>query len=285
MQRGECPVSAAAVGGAGGAGGAGRRRGAVDKVASCRRVGSRGAARPMLPGPLAPLDTQAARALASVYAPHRRARAPRGRDMLHADIPTKPGLSPFDPLPAIGQTRPEKTKVIVFNLNNADSVRPATMESRPIKLRELKTLTPLKARVPPRRSHTVPAEERRPSQLLRENTYDVLEPVFASPARGPRRGSVAGDAGDEADPVSPRSRFQAAARRVARLSRPARLLCLRERDAPPPPPAPGGPPSPCRLQLLPDSPTEKLNKLSEIFQCLDVKNRHRDRMKKENSWF
>lgn len=151
----------------------------------------------------------------------------------------------------------------------------------------LKPLTPL-------RIHTYRKDsddDQKPQQLLRENTYDVIEPIFVNGVKVkkrdrsiPRRSQD--DKTEEKQPkVSPKTRFKNAARQVAKLSsmpETGKLLCLRERE--------------CfkltneeqdcfRLQELPRTPTQKLSKLSEIFQSLDTKSRHRDKMKKENSWF
>nr|AON96577.1 hypothetical protein [Bicyclus anynana] len=231
----------------------------------------------MLPGPLAPLDARKTRALTTIYAPRhpkpRKHRTANSR-MLQNDIPVKTTLkntlSPFHPLPAIGQTQ-EKTKLIIFDLKNED---------RAIKLQEvLKPLTPLSIH-----GLRKNAEEKKPLQLIRENTYDVIEPIFLTPEKVKKDTRRSNSENGNAK-MSPKSRFKNAAFQVAKLSsmpETGKLLCLRERetyticreanDS-------------CRLQKLPQSSAQSLNKLSEIFQSLDMKGRHRDRMKKENSWF
>lgn len=215
------------------------------------------------------------------------------------ELPVKPSLSPFHPLPAIGQTIADKpkTKVIVFDLNKKDG--PGTVEGK-IKFQDvLKPLTPLRIHAYNRKSSLEPLEKK-PQQLVRENTYDVIDPRYVIAAKVkkrdsslPRRLQAKEDTENterEMEPkVSPKTRFKNAAFQVAKLtamSETGKLLCLRERrqtfilnnenqdDK-----------SVCKLQALPRSPTQKLTKLSEIFQSLEMKGRHRDKMKKENSWF
>lgn len=280
----------------------GQRASTAPKVSGgCRRAGSRGAARPMLPTPLAPLDPHKTRALTTIYAP--RKLKPRkhktAQSRMLDDLPVKPSLSPFHPLPAIGQKISDKpkTKVIVFDLNKKD--RPGAIEGN-IKFQDvLKPLTPLRIHAYNRKSSLEPLEKK-PQQLLRENTYDVIEPRYVIAAKVkkrdtslPRRLQSKEDTENteqELEPkVSPKTRFKNAALQVAKLtsmSETGQLLCLRERrktftlynknedDN-----------SVCKLQALPRSPTQKLTKLSEIFQNLEMKGRHRDKMKKENSWF
>ncbi|XP_045781784.1 uncharacterized protein LOC123878552 [Maniola jurtina] len=239
------------------------------KVRVCRRAAT------MLPGPLAPLDARKTRALTTIYAP----RKPKPRNhktaqsrMLENDIKTtfKTSLSTFHPLPAIGQKQ-EKTKVIIFDLKNED---------RTLKLQEvLKPLTPLSIQGFRKKIEC----DKKPQQLLRENTYDVIEPIFLTPKKV-KKNLTPCNSQDKDVKMSPKSRFKNAALQVAKLTsmpETGKLLCLRERetyticredDS-------------CRLQKLPQSPAQPLNKLSEIFQSLDMKGRHRDRMKKENSWF
>lgn len=196
--------------------------------------------------------------------------------MLENDIQIKPTLSPFLPLPAIGQKlERSKTKVILFDLNK---------NSDPVKIHDvLKPLTPL--RIHGYRKKSLELDSRKPQQLLRENTYDVIEPIHFSTKD--RDAVKPGDESDEESPpkVSPKTRFKNAALQVAKLTsmpETGKLLCLRERqtfsickeeD------------KSCRLELLPQTPVQKLNKLSEIFQNLEMKGRCRDKMKKENSWF
>lgn len=200
------------------------------------------------------------------------------------ELPIKPTLSPFHPLPAIGQKIQDKpkTKVFVFDLNKND--RPGTMER---KLQDvLKPLTPLRIHTYRKDSD----EDQKPQQLLRENTYDVIEPIFVNGVKVKKRDRSISrsqeDKTDEEKPkVSPKSRFKKAAIQVAKLSsmpETGKLLCLRERETFK---IPSGEQDSCRLQELPRTPTQKLSKLSEIFQSLDTQGRHRDKMKKENSWF
>lgn len=271
----------------------------------CRRAATRGSARPMLPAPRATerLDQTKLRALTTIYAPRqtraRKNKTAHTRAMLDNEIPVKPTLSPFNPLPAIGKTRSDhQTKVIVFDLNKNETLRPATMEG-PIKLHELKTLTPLRLQQGCNRKSSLDSvEQRKPQQLLRENTYDVIEPLYVTANIKKRDSSLTrksftttpenlskNSTPQDGGKASPKTRFKQAALHVAKLSslpETGKLLCLRERettyfclnaeDT-------------CRLQDLPQSPKLKLTKLSEIFQSLDMKGRHRDKMKKENSWF
>ncbi|XP_046965318.1 uncharacterized protein LOC124533830 [Vanessa cardui] len=232
----------------------------------------------MLPGPLAALDAQKTRALTTIYAPRklktRKHKTAQSR-MLENNIPIKSTLSPFHPLPAIGQKK-EKTKVIVFDLKKDDHA---------LKLQEvLKPLTPLSIHA--LRKNT-DCDDRKPHPLLRENTYDVIEPIYLNSDKLKKTESrrTVSESG-VAPKMSPKTRFKNAALQVAKLTsvpETGKLLCLRERetyniicrednDT-------------CRLQKLPQSPAQKLNTLSEIFQNLEMKGRHRDRMKKENSWF
>lgn len=215
------------------------------------------------------------------------------------ELPIKPSLSPFHPLPAIGQKHADKpkTKVIVFDLNKNEG--PGTIESK-IKFQEvLKPLTPLRIHAYNRKSSLEPLEKKS-QQLLRENTYDVIEPRYIIAAKVkkrdtslPRRLRLKEDSENteqKTEPkVSPKTRFKKAALQVAKLnsmSETGKLLCLRERqetfsitnDN-------GNDKSVCKLQEIPRSPTQKLTKLSEIFQSLEMKGRHRDKMKKDNSWF
>lgn len=218
--------------------------------------------------------------------------------MLENDIPIKPNLSPFHPLPAIGQkTEKPKPKVILFDLNKNER----TDLPDGAKLHDmLKPLTPLRIHGFVRKTSTDKLE-RRPQQLLRENTYDVIEPIYLNSVKVKKRDTSIPrrrltpkkeeDAEKVEEPkVSPKTRFKKAALQVAKLSsmpETGKLLCLRERqthefglkdedkkDK-----------SSCKLQDLPRSPSQNLNKLSEIFQTLEMKGRHRDKMKKENSWF
>lgn len=288
-------------------GGAGQRASTAPKVnGGCRRAGSRGAARLMLPTPpphqpLAPLDPHKTRALTTIYAPRKfkpRKNKTAQTRMLD-ELPIKPSLSPFHPLPAIGQKIADKpkTKVIVFDLNKNEG--PGTIEGK-IKLQDvLKPLTPLRIHAYNRKSSLEPLEKK-PQQLLRENTYDVIEPRYVIAAKVkkrdsslPRRFRLKEDTENteqKIEPkVSPKTRFKEAALQVAKLTsmnETGKLLCLRERqetfslnnDN-------EGNKSVCKLQQLPRSPTQKLTKLSEIFQSLEMKGRHRDKMKKDNSWF
>lgn len=230
----------------------------------------------MLPGPLAPLDAHKTRALTTIYAPRKfktRKNKTAVSRMLENDLPVKSTLSPFNPLPAIGQKK-DNTKVIVLDIKNDNSA---------MKLQELlKPLTPLS--IHGYRKNSLNCDDGKPHQLLRENTYDVIEPIYLTTKAKrdtPRRINSQGNDSR----MSPKSRFKNAALQVAKLSampETGKLLCLRERetfticrdenDT-------------CRLQKLPQSPVQKLNKLSEIFQSLEMKGRHRDKMKKENSWF
>ncbi|CAH2086060.1 unnamed protein product [Euphydryas editha] len=232
----------------------------------------------MLPGPLASLESQKTRALTTIYAPRklktRKHKTALSR-MLDNDLPVKSSLSPFHPLPAIGQKK-EKTEVIVFDLKNDDNV---------LKLQEvLKPLTPLSIHALRKNRK---CDDGKPHQLLRENTYDVIEPMYLDARKVKKREMLRRTASENSDAskISPKTRFKNAALQVVKLNsmpETGKLLCLRERetyricrndnDS-------------CRLQKLPQSPAQKLNTLSELFQRLEMKGRHRDRMKKENSWF
>ncbi|KAJ2953010.1 hypothetical protein O0L34_g7392 [Tuta absoluta] len=256
----------------------------------------------MLPTPLAPLDPHKTRALTTIYAP--RKLKPRknktAQTRMLEDITIKQTLSPFHPLPAIGQKVEEKpkTKVILLDLNKNE--RPGTLEAeRRVKLQEvLKPLTPLRIHGYTRKTSLDPIDKK-PQQLLRENTYEVIEPVYVNAAKVKIRDpsitrkvlepmeNTEHECDEQPPKVSPKTRFKKAALKVAKLSsmpETGKLLCLREReetfsikvheDD-----------KLCRLQRLPQSPTQKLTKLSEIFQGLDMQGRHRDKMKKENSWF
>ncbi|XP_041977624.1 uncharacterized protein LOC121731975 [Aricia agestis] len=218
----------------------------------------------MLPGPLAPLDVHKTRALSTIYAPRKlKSRKHKtARSRMLEDVPIKPSLSPFHPLPAIGQHEP---KVLVFD------IKP---EKRTIKLHDVKPLTPLNVHYYRKK------EVEKPQQLIRENTYDVLEPTYLSASKGKARETKPSK--DVA--MSPKTRFKNAALQVAKLTsnkERGKLLCLREKETF----------TICqdedkfRLHRLPQSPVEKLDKLTEIFQGLEMKGRHRDKLKKENSWF
>ncbi|CAK1545094.1 unnamed protein product [Leptosia nina] len=229
----------------------------------------------MLPGPLAPIDSNKTRALTTIYAPRKlktRKNKTAQTRMLENDIPIKPSLSPFHPLPAIGQ-KSEKTKVILLDLD------------KPLKFHEvLQPLTPL--RIHGLRRTSLENLEK-PQQLLRENTYDVITPTYLNAPRIERKDCLrkTQQIAKQAPKMSPKTRFKNAALQVAKLTsmrENGKLLCLRERetftlckneeDS-------------CRLQRLPKRPPEKLNKLSEIFQSLELQGRQRERINKENSWF
>lgn len=198
--------------------------------------------------------------------------------MLENDIQIKPSLSPFHPLPAIGQKlERSKTKVIVFDLHK---------DSDPVKIHDvLKPLTPL--RIHGYRKKSLELEVRKPQQLLRENTYDVIEPIYLNTKdkESVKPAEESDGFREESRPkVSPKTRFKKAAMQVAKLSsmpETGKLLCLRERqtytlckeD------------KSCRLEHLPQTPEQKLDKLSEIFQNLEMKGRCKVKIKKENSWF
>lgn len=263
----------------------------------------------MLPGPLAPLDPHKTRALTTIYAPRKflaRKNKTAQMRMLDNDIQIKPSLSPFHPLPAIGQKlERSKTKVIVFDLNKNE---PDSLD-RTVKIRDvLKPLTPLRIHGFARKNSLDQLDAKRPQQLLRENTYDVIEPIYVTAANANKvtkkdlsiTKKPQATPNEPIEPVSenpvklveqpkasPKTRFKKAALQVAKLSampETGKLLCLRERqtyracreddDR-----------SLCKLQELPQSPAQKLDKLTEIFQSLEMKGRHRDKMKKENSWF
>lgn len=257
----------------------------------------------MLPAPLAPLDRRKTRALTTIYAPrlarqHRKNKTAQARAMIDG-LPVKPGLSPFNPLPAIKQRQQKETKVIVLDLNKNETFRPATVEERVgIKLQDiLKPLTPLRVYGRVRSDSLDRIEVRKPQQLLRENTYDVIEPIFLTAPKikkrelSRRHSPIVVNSENlekrSPDPQKPsaRSRFKKAALEVAKLSsvpETGKLLCLRERDT---------------LKMVQDdedfykpkecleSPSHRLDKVTEIFQGLDLKGHHRDRVKKENSWF
>ncbi|XP_053625167.1 uncharacterized protein LOC128683496 [Plodia interpunctella] len=255
----------------------------------------------MLPAPLAPLDPRKTRALTTIYAPRKlRARKHKTAQtrMLDNDIPIKPTLSPFHPLPAIGQKSDKpKTKVIVFDLNNSEG-----LDNNSIKLHDvLKPLTPLRIHGYARKSSL--DLDRKPQQLLRENTYDVIEPIYLNAAKVRKRDTsitrtsltpMAADSEntekeapkESEQKLSPKTRFKKAAIQVAKLSslpETGKLLCLRERQTFNICKKDGK--SSCKLEELPKSPTQKLNKLTEIFQGLEMNGRQRDKLKKENSWF
>ncbi|XP_068630055.1 uncharacterized protein [Battus philenor] len=235
-----------------------------------------------MPPPLATLEPHKARALTTIYAPRkhksRKNRTAQNR-MLDTDLPLKTTTSPFRPLPAI---RPkQQTKVIVFDINSDN-----TLENQAMKLQEvLKPLTPLSIHGLRRKESSGCLE--RKHRLLRENTYDVLEPIYLNATRKESltRDTLGSGDLDDQTKMSPKSRFKRAAMHVAKLGtmpETGKLLCMREREKI----------AICfddekafKLQELPRSPAQKINKLSEIFQSLDMKGRHRDRMKKENSWF
>lgn len=260
----------------------------------------------MLPAPLAPLDPHKTRALTTIYAPRKlntRKNKTVQMRMIDNDIQLKPSLSPFHPLPAIGQKlERSKTKVIVFDLNKSESG--GTLD-RSVKIRDvLKPLTPLRIHGFTRKSSLEQQDVKKPQQLLRENTYDVIKPLYVTSENvkvnqddlsitkktetiQPPPNSNSPTKKVEQPKCSPKTRFKKAALQVAKMStmpETGKLLCLRERqtyrvcrveeDK-----------SICKLQELPQSPAQNLNKLSEIFQSLEMKGRHRDKMKKENSWF
>lgn len=251
--------------------------------------------RHMLPAPLAPLRTHKTRALTSVYAPRStRLKKKRARSMLD-ELPVKPGLSPFHPLPAIGQRKSNKeTKVYVLDLNDTETSRPATVDDRSI---VLKPLTPLRIHGYERtrcgsmeRIHN----SRRPQQLLRENTYDVIEPIVLK-SRVKREPlptqKIANDTEnekivDKTSKISPRARFRKAALEVAKLTsvpETGKLLCLREKESFKF--STDDDEDIYQIEKCAGSPTQKLNRLSELFQNLEMKGHHRDKVKKENSWF
>lgn len=264
----------------------------------------------MLPGPLAPLDPHKTRALTTIYAPRKliaRKNKTAQMRMLDNDIQIKPSLSPFHPLPAIGQKlERSKTKVIVFDLNKSES---GSLD-RSVKIRDvLKPLTPLRIHGFARKSSLDQLDVKRPQQLLRENTYDVIEPIYVTAANAnkvskddmaitKKTESIQMETNSEntiklveQPKASPKTRFKKAAFQVAKLSslssmpETGKLLCLRERQLTYRVCGVNDDKSLCKLQELPQSPAQKLDKLSEIFQSLEMKGRHRDKMKKENSWF
>lgn len=261
------------------------------------RPAARAAARPMLPDALAPLDPHKTRALTTIYAPRRhntRKNKTAQTRMLENDVAIKPSLSPFHPLPAIGQKTEKKPKVILFDLDKNERM---DLQHTPLKLHDmLKPLTPLRIHGYVRKNSL--DIDKKPQQLLRENTYDVIEPIYLNSVKVkkrdaslPRRTLTPKKEEDsekiEEPKVSPKTRFKKAAMQVAKLSsmpETGKLLCLRERqktfDV-----CIKEENNSCKLQELPQSPSQNLNKLSEIFQTLEMKGRHRDKMKKENSWF
>ncbi|CAG9784017.1 unnamed protein product [Diatraea saccharalis] len=278
-----------------------RQRTAPKAARGCRRAGSLAAARHMLPtpAPLAPLDPNKTRALTTIYAPRkfkpRKNKTAQSR-MLD-DVPVKPTLSPFHPLPAIGQkTEKANTKVILFDFNKNERTG---LGSEPLKIHDvLKPLTPLRIHGFMRNNSLDQIDKKKPQQLLRENTYDVIEPIYLNSVKVRKRDSsvprkiftpdhTENKKEEERPKISPKTRFRKAALQVAKLSsmpETGKLLCLRERQTFNICPEQDED-SACRLQELPHSPTQKLDKLSEIFQTLEMRGRHRDKMKKENSWF
>lgn len=203
--------------------------------------------------------------------------------MLESDLLVKSAAAPFRPLPAISQKARPKAKVIVFDLNGGEN----TIESQALKLQEvLKPLTPLSIHGFNRKSSTDCLQSKK-HRLLRENTYDVIEPIYLNATRrnDSRNTLKSGDGANVSAVISPKSRFKRAAMRVAKLtstSETGKLLCMREREKVT---ISFDDDLSCKLQELPQSPAQKINKLSEIFQRLDMKGRHKDGMKKENSWF
>lgn len=253
----------------------------------------------MLPGALAPLDPHKTRALTTIYAPHkfkaRKNKTAQSR-MLDNDIQVKSTLSPFHPLPAIGQKlERSKTKVIVFDLNKSETIG----LDRSVKIHDvLKPLTPLRIHGFKRKNSVDTIEAKKPQQqLIRENTYDVIEPVYVNAAKVIKQNTFIAEKTtssnhakklDEAPKLSPKTRFKKAALEVAKLSsmpETGKLLCLREKQTFNVIRSEDGDKCLWKLQQLPQTPPQKLDQLSEIFQTLDMKGRHRDKMKKENSWF
>lgn len=214
--------------------------------------------------------------------------------MLENDIPVKSSLSPFHPLPAIGQKLERaKTKVVILNLNDREDLEQS------MKLHSLtKPLTPLRINGYVRNNSVENFQLQKPQQLLRENTYEVLEPVYVTAAnvkkndtpKKTRRSEECNpgrESNNDGPKDSPKTRFKNAALKVVKLSSMAetgKLLCLREKqtyqicqneeEQ-----------TICRFDSLPETPSQKLNKLSEIFQNLEMNGQHRQRLKKENSWF
>lgn len=258
----------------------------------------------MLPATLAPLDPHKTRALSTIYAPRKlntRKNKTAQMRMIDNDIQIKPSLSPFHPLPAIGQKlERSKTKVILFDLNKNESSTLDRSKFRDV----LKPLTPLRIQGFTRKNSLDQLVVKKPQQLLRENTYDVIKPIYVNAenikvskddssvtVKTPVIQTVTNSENTikklEDPKVSPKTRFKKAALQVAKMStmpETGKLLCLRERQTY----------KVCRveeektivkLQELPQSPAQNLDKLSEIFQSLEMKGRHRDKMKKENSWF
>lgn len=235
----------------------------------------------MLPETLAPLDPHKTRALTTIYAPRklksRKNKTAQSR-MIENDIQIKNTLSPFHPLPAIGQKLDRSnTKVILFDLNKHNDR----------KLQVLKPLTPLRIHGFTRKNSLELKETKKPQQLLRENTYDVLEPLYVNGKKESSKPDIENKSNIERIQMSPKTRFKKAAMQVAKMSSMSegKLLCLRERQTFEIPKRKEEKISSCILQDLPQSPAQNLNKLSEIFQSLEMKGKHRDRMKKDNSWF
>lgn len=222
--------------------------------------------------------------------------------MLDNDIQIKPSLTPFHPLPAIGQKlERSNTKVIVFDLNKNES----NSLDHSVKIRDvLKPLTPLRIHGFTRKSSLEQVDVKKPQQLVRENTYDVIKPIFVTSESvnvgkndipitnktqiiNPAPNIESTIKNVEKPKVSPKTRFKKAALQVVKMStmpETGKLLCLRERQTFKVCRVEEGK-SICKLQELPQSPARNLDKLSEIFQSLEMKGRHRDKMKKENSWF
>ncbi|CAB3239202.1 unnamed protein product [Arctia plantaginis] len=253
----------------------------------------------MLPGALAPLDPHKTRALTTIYAPHKfktRKNITAQSRMLDNDVQVKSTLSPFHPLPAIGQKlERSKTKVIVFDLNKSETV---ALRERSVKIHDvLKPLTPLRIHGFKRKNSVETIEAKKPQQLIRENTYDVIKPVYVNAAKVIKQNTFITEKTtssnhtkklDEAPKLSPKTRFKKAALEVAKLSstpETGKLLCLREKQTLNVIRSEVGDKCLWKLQQLPQTPPQNLDQLSEIFQTLDMKGRHRDKMKKENSWF
>ncbi|XP_045542942.1 uncharacterized protein LOC123723641 [Papilio machaon] len=235
-----------------------------------------------MPRSLVGLEPQKARALTTIYAP-RKQKSKKNKTaqnrMLDSNLPVKT-IPPFHPLPAIGQKSPPKAKVIVFDIQTEN-----TIEDQALKLQEvLKPLTPLSIHGFKRKNSSDRFE--RKHRLLRENTYDVIEPIYLNASKKENDVRSALNSKDsEQVKMSPKSRFKKAAMHVAKLTsmpETGKLLCMREREKIT---VSFDEDKSFKLQELPHSPAQKINKLSEIFQCLEMKGRHRDRMKKENSWF
>lgn len=229
----------------------------------------------MLPRPLAPIDANKTRVLTTIYAPRKlktRKNKTAQTRMLENNIPVKPSLSPFHPLPAIGQ-KAEKTKVILLDLD------------KPINFHEvLQPLTPL--RIHGFRKKSLESFDTKPQHLVRENTYDVINPVYVNAPRVEKKDCLRKTFSlpPKDQKMSPKSRFKNAALQVAKLSSMSggKLLCLRERETFT---LSRNVEDSCRLQRLHKNPTQKLNKLSEIFQSLELQGRQKDRTEKETGWF